>query len=233
MVFKRRDKPRLLVRLREAVAPRGGWRRAIEYLGHRVRRLPDTPHRIGLGFAAGVFASFTPFFGVHFLIALAIAKLIRGNLFAALIGTFVGNPLTFPLIAGTSLALGRRILGVGGPTGRSLERVASAFATAADGLWHTFLSLFGLGSSQWSRVAVVWSDVMLPYLVGGLLPGVVTAVVCYWLVRTLVTVFRAARRARMLKRAHDRLEAEQSPADAMAAEAYKRGSPRSDASQDP
>ena len=31
--------------------------------GHRVRRLPDTPHRIALGFACGVFVSFTPFFG--------------------------------------------------------------------------------------------------------------------------------------------------------------------------
>ena len=38
-------------RIREAVLPRRGWRRGIEYLGHRVRRLPDTPHRIALGFA--------------------------------------------------------------------------------------------------------------------------------------------------------------------------------------
>ena len=61
MVFKRRDKPPLIARLREALAAAraaGGGR--IEYLGHRVRRLPDTPHRIALGFACGVFASFTP-----------------------------------------------------------------------------------------------------------------------------------------------------------------------------
>ena len=69
MVFKRRDKPPLLSRLREAVLPRRGWRRGIEYLGHRVRRLPDTPHRIALGFACGVFVSFTPFFGLHFVLA--------------------------------------------------------------------------------------------------------------------------------------------------------------------
>ena len=54
MVFKRRDKPPFSIRMRELLYPRRGWRRAIEYLGHRVRRLPDTPHRIALGFACGL-----------------------------------------------------------------------------------------------------------------------------------------------------------------------------------
>ena len=115
---------------RQAAPPRAGSARrccrgaaggaAIEYLGHRVRRLPDTPHRIALGFACGVFASFTPFFGLHFVLAAVLAGLLRGNIVAALIGTVAGNPLTFPLIASVSLGLGRRILGYGA-SGRDFE----------------------------------------------------------------------------------------------------------------
>ena len=75
MVFKRRDKPPLLTRIREVVYPKRGWRRGIEYLGHRVRRLPDTPHRIALGISCGVFVSFTPFFGIHILAAAGLKRL--------------------------------------------------------------------------------------------------------------------------------------------------------------
>ena len=95
------------------MAPRKGWRRGYLYLGKRVQRLPDSPHRIALGFACGVMASFTPFFGFHFVIAAALAFITRGNILASAIGTFVGNPLTFPFIAGTAMYLGHRITGIG------------------------------------------------------------------------------------------------------------------------
>tara|TARA_B100000900_G_scaffold398313_1_gene399555 strand:- start:704 stop:1069 length:366 start_codon:yes stop_codon:yes gene_type:complete len=44
--------------------------------------------------------SFTPLLGLHFILAIIFAYLIRGNFIAALIGTIVGNPLTFPFIWG-------------------------------------------------------------------------------------------------------------------------------------
>jgi uncharacterized protein (DUF2062 family) len=195
MVFKRRDKPPLSARLREAVLPRRGWRRGIEYIAHRIRRLPDTPHRIALGFACGVMMSFTPFFGLHLVGAVALAWLFGGNLLAAAIGQAVGNPLTLPLIAWTSMTLGRRILG-SGLSGRDFERVLHALVLAAQGLWDTFLSLFGAGESQWQKVALIWSEVMLPYFVGGLLPGLATSIVFYYLVRAVVSAYQAARRRR-------------------------------------
>jgi uncharacterized protein (DUF2062 family) len=204
MVFKRRDKPPLPTRIRELVLPRRGWRRGIEYLGHRVRRLPDTPHRIAFGFACGVYASFTPFFGLHFVLAAGLAKVLRGNIVASLIGTAVGNPLTFPLIASVSLGLGRRILGHG-VTGRDFNRITEAFAQAFSGLWTSLLSLVGFGESQWRLLAPFFHDLMWPYLVGGLLPGIVAAVASYYVVRPIVGAYQGRRRARMLERARERL----------------------------
>ena len=222
MVFKRRDKPPLLHRLRELVLPRRGWRRGIEYLGHRVRRLPDTPHRIALGFACGVYVSFTPFFGLHFLLAAGLARLCRGNILASLVGTAALNPLTFPLIASVSLWLGRRILGFGA-SGRDFSRVSDAFAQAFAGIWTSVLSLVGLGESQWQKLVPFFRDLLWPYFVGGLLPGIVAAVIGYYLTRPLVGAYQARRRARMLARARERLAGEESEADAAGARPYNPG----------
>ena len=71
-MFKRR-KPRSYSQLAtEMIYPRGGWRRASQYVMHRIRRLPDQPQRIARGFAAGIIVSFTPLFGFHFMTFLAL-----------------------------------------------------------------------------------------------------------------------------------------------------------------
>lgn len=200
MVFRRRDRPAFLVRVRETIYPRRGWRRALEYIGHRVRRIPDSPHRIALGFSCGVFVSFSPLFGFHFFYAMFLAWLLRGNVLASLIGTVAGNPLTFPIIASTSLALGRRILGYGA-TGRDFGRITDAFTEAAEGIWEGVLSLFGLGEAEWHKVAAFFTDIIWPYYVGGLLPGLVAAIASYYLTRPVIAAYQAARRKRLAERA--------------------------------
>ena len=44
MVFKRRNPRTLWGWTREMVYPQGGFRRATQYVLHRMRRLPDSPH---------------------------------------------------------------------------------------------------------------------------------------------------------------------------------------------
>ena len=56
--------------------------------------------------------SFTPLLGLHFILALIFAYLIRGNLIAALIGTVVGNPLTFPIIWGLIYKVGTYVTSI-------------------------------------------------------------------------------------------------------------------------
>ena len=68
--------------------PRRGWKRAMDYVRHRVSRLSGSPHSVALGFAVGVFASFTPFMGFHFMIGFLARLLLRGSLIASAFGTF-------------------------------------------------------------------------------------------------------------------------------------------------
>jgi uncharacterized protein (DUF2062 family) len=125
MIFKRRDKPPFWGRLREVLYPRKGFWRGMDYVRRRLHRLPDSPHRIALGFACGAFISFTPFFTLHFFLAAGMAWAFRANILASIFGTAVGNPLTFPFIATGSLWLGRYLLGRGG-TQSNFEAVTHA-----------------------------------------------------------------------------------------------------------
>jgi hypothetical protein len=196
MVFRRRERRGFWGALREGVWPRAGWRRAVEYVRHRIRRLPDTPEKIARGVAAGVFASFTPLFGLHFILSLLVAKVIRGNMLAALIGTFFGNPLTFVPIALVSMNLGHVILG-SQPDAGSVGTLSEAFSGAGRDLWHNLLAVFGPEQTDWSGLVTFWDRVFLPYMVGGVFPGVIMAAVSYWLTVPLVRAYQERRRKRL------------------------------------
>lgn len=201
MVFKRRTPRTYLQMLAEAFWPRGGWTRAFHYVKHRIRRLPDDPHRIARGVGAGVFISFTPLFGLHFLSAVAVAKLVRGNLLASLLGTFFGNPVTFPIIAFASMKFGHLILGTSFDESQHAT-LFGKFVGAGEDLKHNFFALFTDATTQWGNLYNFWNEVFLPYMVGGLLPGIVAGVASYYLSEPLIAAYQKHRR----KRLRDRFE---------------------------
>jgi uncharacterized protein len=193
VVFKRRQKRTLWDHAVEGVWPRGGWPRAIEYIKHRLRRLPDTPEKVGRGLWTGVFASFTPFFGFHFVVGLILARIIRGNYIASLMGTFFGNPLTLVPIGYLSLNTGYLLLG-DRPAEGMVHALPSLFAGAGQDLWHNAMAVFGPEKAEWSRLAVFYNEVFLPYLVGGIIPGIVAATISYLLCVPLVRAYQSRRR---------------------------------------
>lgn len=199
MVFKRRT-PRSWWRwFVEGIWPRTGWSRALQYFRHRLRRLPDAPHRIARGIFAGVFVSFTPFFGLHFAAAAAIAWLMRGNIIAALIATVAGNPITFPFIAVLSVELGNRVLGLGGDM--TPLQIAAAFGQAGVELTNNFWAAFDPETvTQWDRLHRFWDRVFWPYLIGGIGPGVVAGLVCYYLSLPVIGAYQKLRRKKLAAR---------------------------------
>jgi uncharacterized protein (DUF2062 family) len=110
-MFRRRQKPSLSQRVREFFWPSMGFRRSTRYLAHRVARMPGTPSSIALGFACGVAVIFTPFVGLHLVIALVVAWILRGSPLAAAVGTLASNPWTIPPILIGTYKLGARMLG--------------------------------------------------------------------------------------------------------------------------
>lgn len=189
MVFARRDRRPLAASLREAILPARGWGRRLRYLRHRILRLNDSPHRIAAGFSAGVFIAFGPFFGIDMLLAAALAWAIRGNLFTALLGTLVGNPLTLPLVATASFGAGERILGRTGPE-TDFDAILLAFDTAWASTLATVAGWFGWEPTPLDRLLGFLDAMFLPYLVGGATLGGLAALLAYPAARLAVHLLR-------------------------------------------
>ena len=174
MLFRRRETQSLMARLRTAVWPRHSWSRSARYFGKRILRLSGSPHAVAAGVAAGVFASFTPFIGLHFIVSFVFAFIVGGNMLAAAIGTFVGNPLTFPFIWASTYGLGSHILG-----------------------HSNTLTLHEIHYALVHRPLEVLWPIIAPMLVGSLPIGLPIAIVAYVVAFFAVRAFRDLRRERL------------------------------------
>ena len=193
-MFKRRTPKSWALWAWHLLWPQGGWGRAFGYVKHRVRRLPDDPHRISRGIFAGVFTTFTPFYGFHFFIAILIAKLMRGNMLAALMGTFFGNPLTYLPIGIVSLKTGHFLLGTEFEPNMNIGR---RFGGAWNNLKDNFWAMFSDDVARWDRLAGFYDEVFFPYMVGGLIPGVIVATTAYYISAPFIVAYQNRRKGRI------------------------------------
>ncbi|MEN8833237.1 DUF2062 domain-containing protein [Pacificibacter sp.] len=193
MVFKRRDKLPLIKWMQQWIWPRGGWSRAVRYMQLRLNRLPGTPDSIARGVFAGVITAFTPFFGLHFVVAAILARLMRGNVLAALLATFAGNPLTYVPIALLSLKTGHFLLG----SEFEADHERSFFGTFYDAghdLVHNMKAMMTDDVANWDGVWRFAHDVFIPYLIGGILPGILAGLVAYYVSLPMISVFQKRRK---------------------------------------
>lgn len=174
------------------------WRRNMRATFLKVARFRDHPNRITIGLCCGIFMSFSPFFGFHFIMSVILAYFLGGNLKASLIGTAAGNPITFPIIATSSIALGDWILG---RSGEMVSTPIAALKGAGSQLWNNFIDLlFGVEAPlQWGSILEVWDNVFLPYMLGGMVYGGIAAVGSFFVLRSAIEGFKAARRHRIKK----------------------------------
>jgi uncharacterized protein (DUF2062 family) len=178
MLFRRREAESFLEKIRVHLWPRRSWSRSSRYVIYRLRRLSDTPHAVALGFAAGVFTAVTPFLGTHMVVAALIAWLIGGSVVAALLGTFLGNPLTYPLFWYSTYEVGDLMLG-GAAERRPIDLSAGIFQDSLDHLW-----------------PIIW-----PMTLGSLPVGLALAALSYVLVKPMVDAYKHRRRRKLELRA--------------------------------
>lgn len=198
-MFKRRKPKTWVDRVRHQVYPQGGFKRTGVYLWHRLRRLPDPPHRIARGVFVGTFVNFPPIFGFQMPAAALLAWVGRGNVLAAVLATFLSNPVSTPIIALVSLNLGHWMLG--STEGVSLNGVFAAFAAAGRDLWHNLLATFTDETAHWDGLILFWHRIYWPYTLGSILPGLATSALLSWLTIPTLTAYQGLRKRRLQKRA--------------------------------
>ena len=153
------------------VWPRRSWGRSIRYVTHRLRRLRATPHAVALGCAVGVFVTFLPFLGFHIILAGVLSWMTRASILAAALGTFVGNPITFPFIWVAAYQVGSWVLGLE-PTDRPIDLSAGNLQTSVESVW----------------------PLLKPITVGGLPLGLLAGAMSYFVVRRAAEAYQRKRR---------------------------------------
>lgn len=133
----------------------------------QILRVDDTPHRLALTFAIGVFLGISPFIGLHTVIALAVAWIFRLNKVVVLSGAFINNPWSIIPIYTFSTWIGTVIIGT------------DLGITDVD--WHkvtlgTFVSDLG--------------HLIIPFIVGTTVVGIFFAAVSYIIVRNTAETYR-------------------------------------------
>ena len=200
-MFRRRERRSVFRFFYEVVFSLKGISRAIEYIGMRLKRIPDTPHKISLGMSCGIFASFTPLFGLHFLIAGLLSYLFRANVLASLIGTFVGNPVTFPIITVFNLKLGEWILGSSEYSSGDGGKIFEGFLDFIFLIYKSFFTEGSIGENRTPKMNEFLNGVFVPYSLGGLILGIFISIMSYFLLRPLVSTYQKKRKALKVKRA--------------------------------
>ncbi len=141
----------------------------------RLLTLDDPPERTALAFSIGVFIAFSPFLGLHTIMATLVAFLFRFNKIAVYSGTFINNPfLTLVPIIIASYAIGAFILG------QPLRIPAEGIDLLKDPHLLTADYYRKLFREGWE---IVW-----PFSVGAMALSIVCSLIAYpvtsWLLRT-------------------------------------------------
>ena len=123
----------------------------------KILSLDAHPGHISAGFAVGVFISFTPFFGLHTFLAIALAFIFRLNKLTCISGSWANPPLTVVPVLAASYKLGEFMLG-------------------------NKPAVFRVRNLEWCSLKGYASAIILGSSVIGFFAALAGYALCYWLV---------------------------------------------------
>jgi hypothetical protein len=145
---------------------------------YRVLHVDDTPHRIALGLAIGVFVTMTPTIGLQMLLVVALATLFRANKLVGVPIVWASNPLTVVPIYYPSFLLGRALLG---------ERYSrQAFYTAVT-------KAFTQQDSWWAQIKAWYEATMsifAPLWLGSIIVALLLGALTYVFMQRFIVLYR-------------------------------------------
>ncbi len=146
----------------------------------RLLSLDDPPERTALAFAIGVFIAFSPFLGLHTVLATFVAFAFRFNKVAVYSGTFINNPfLTLVPIIIASYAVGAFLLG----------RPLQIPPTGVELLSHPH----PLTTEYYRKLLSESGGILWPFAVGGMTLSVVCSLIAYPVTSSLLRAHRRSK----------------------------------------
>lgn len=158
------------------------------FIKFKILHANDSPYRIALGVALGLFVAWTSPIGLHILIVLGLSVLFRVNKFAALASVWASNPFTLVAIYYPNYLVGRAVL--------TLFRTEPSLSyEEASQLFQNSLSIShvtaGFYTSQfWNQIGSFLVQIGTELLIGGVIIGGIIAVTAYFATYRLICWYR-------------------------------------------
>lgn len=74
--------------------------------------IDDSPQKIAISFAIGIFIGMSPLLGIHTILGIVVASLFRLNKFVTIVGVYITNPWTIIPIYSFATWFGAKLLGI-------------------------------------------------------------------------------------------------------------------------
>jgi len=148
---------------------------------YRVLHVNDTPHRIALGVAIGMFIAWTPTLGFQMILTILLAALFRANKLVGVPFVWISNPGTLWLYI-PNFFVGKWILG------RNCPMPHFFAAMSVTGSWW--------GEVWVNRIIAWWEatwNVFAPLWLGSIVVGLFLGLATYAAVRHVVVTYRTRR----------------------------------------
>ncbi len=155
------------------------------FVVYQILGVNDTPHRIALGVAVGIFVAWTPTIPFQMLLTVMLAALLGANKVVGVPLVWISNPVTMIPLFGFNFFVGCRMLAVD-----------CSFA-------HFNLSLRQIttpGLSMAERLHASWQatlEFFWPLWLGSLVIALALALLSYWLTYRAVVRYKSAKSVQM------------------------------------
>jgi uncharacterized protein (DUF2062 family) len=178
------------------------FRPVLRFVKFRILHVDDSPQRMARGVAAGFFAAYLPFLGLHMLLAFVFAQLIRANKALAVMAVWICNPLTFVLMYYPCYRLGRFVLPFFNQKPQIELGEIQALLSQTFSLNYMLTHLFT--AEYWRQVGSVCTQIGLETLIGGIILGAIVAKIGYWFSYYFIIGYRMRKHSRKTawKRTH-------------------------------
>jgi hypothetical protein len=154
------------------------YERGYRWTKLKLMHINDSPHRIAMGVAIGLFIAWTPTVGFHIVLALALALLLRANKIAALVSIWINNPITMIPMFYSGYVLGKVSSNVFTGTGELTRAQMFDLFHQFDALGSVFTNFHR--PEFWRAILDMLLKVGLDLWIGCVIIGIVSAVIGYF-----------------------------------------------------
>jgi len=159
------------------------WKQLRDFFIYRVLHVDDTPHRIALGVAIGMFITWTPTVGFQMILTVLVCWLLRANKAVGVPFVWISNPLTVVPIYYPNYVVGCSLMGGDYGDFDFIE----AITRELPGSW------WGKMTAWWTNMGNALWHVFVPLWVGSVLVGLLIGAATYPLIYYAVVAYRKHR----------------------------------------